>query len=500
MNYNWRKLDIRIYAVMASLLISVYTLAFPDSPNNDAYIYIRTADLFLNEGLSAAFQYYEWATYSMLLGLVSLIGLDLFSAGLLVNALFYAVLVFAFVSLVKEIDDSKKLSVFAAISILVYPQLNEYRYFIIRDPGFWAFSVLALWQYLQYSSSRSIIHAFAFCGSLLIAATFRVEAVAYLLVTPLAILFDNRHERKVCIRLFFTLTGITVSAIVLATVFLSIIGLDVSGLFLGFISVYQPFIDSFFNSDQAQITELSRLLFNEHAASHSQEYITIFLGAGFFAILLATLFKAIGGSYLAVIIFGAFKKHIQLSRYFVTPLIAYLLVNALILFAFLFITKFLTTRYAMLFCIVLAVFVPVILWRVISSIRVEKLKAAYIVLALFFTYCGIDSYYSFGGKKDYVLDSINWLSENTTSTSGLVTNNRAIAYSTGKVENYDVVLRLLTEQQVLSGVAGDTIAIEMNREMEGLLSSTSIAPYLKLQTAFPDMQKQRLRIYQRINP
>ena len=127
MNLDWRQVDIRWFAVAASLLLSITTLFSQEVPNSDAYTYARTAEIFLADGLKAAYQHYSWASYSILIGIVSWSGLDVFSAGLLVNALFYALLVYAFLSIAKEIKDSRALLLLAAISILVYPQLNEYR-------------------------------------------------------------------------------------------------------------------------------------------------------------------------------------------------------------------------------------------------------------------------------------------------------------------------------------------------------------------------------------
>ena len=197
MNLDWRQVDIRWFAVAASLLLSVFTLLSQEIPNSDAYTYARTAEVFLADGLKAAYQHYAWASYSILIGIVSWSGLDIFSAGLLVNALFYALLVYAFLSIVKEIKDSRPLLVLAAISILVYPQLNEYRELVIRDTGFWALSLFALWQYLLYTKTQSTQHAVAFCASLLVAASFRAEAIAYLVFTPLGLLLDspNGHRR-----------------------------------------------------------------------------------------------------------------------------------------------------------------------------------------------------------------------------------------------------------------------------------------------------------------
>ena len=60
-DYNWRQFDIRIFAVIASLVISAFTILVPDTPNDDAFVYIRTAEIVLSDGIAAAFQHYASA-------------------------------------------------------------------------------------------------------------------------------------------------------------------------------------------------------------------------------------------------------------------------------------------------------------------------------------------------------------------------------------------------------------------------------------------------------
>ena len=501
MNYNWRQLDIRLYAVIASLLISGFTILLPDTPNDDAYVYIRTAEIFLSDGFAAAFAHYSWASYSILIALVSTLGFSLFTAAFVINALFYVMLVYAFISIVKEIDDSKLVLVMAAISILVYPQLNEYRYFIIRDIGFWALSIFSLWQFLQYAKHHSLKFATAFCCSLLFAASLRAEAIIYLIATPFALLLDTRYVKQDRRRYFFTLTGIVVAAIVIALVAITVIGIDIRSLFVEFISVYEPFLESTFGASEAELSRLGTALFGEHAAAYSQEYVTLFMATGLLAILLANMFNGIGGPYLWVLIYGFFRKQIRLTRHVAVPVIIYLLVNAIILFGFLYVTRYLTSRYALLFCLLLVIFVPLILarlWQGAKGTGRPRLTAS--LLALFLAYCAFDSYLSFGISKDYVFDSIEWIADNSDESRGLVTNNHAVAYFSGKVENYDKTLRNLTEYEIFTASPDDLVAIEMHYEMTQLVGSKSIANLLELQIIFPDTGDKRIAIYRRVAP
>ena len=189
-SYNWQRIDIRLIAVGASLLVSLISLFISNMPNDDAYAYIRTADIALNEGITAAIQHNAWVSYSLTIAAISLLVFDLFASAYLINSLFYALLVYSFLSIVRLIDSTALVSVLAAYCILLYPQLNEFRFDIIRDVGYWALCLFALWQFLLYYEQQRNRNLIAFGVGLLIATSFRPEAVVYLIVIPFALLFD----------------------------------------------------------------------------------------------------------------------------------------------------------------------------------------------------------------------------------------------------------------------------------------------------------------------
>ncbi len=498
MNLDWRQVDIRWIAVAASLLLSVFTLLLQEIPNSDAYTYARTAEIFLEQGLTAAYQHYSWATYSILIGMVSWLGLDVFSAGLLVNAAFYAILVYAYLSIVKEIDDSPSLMKLAAVCILVYPQLNEYRELLIRDLGFWSLSLLALWQYLHYARTQSLRNAFAFSGALLVAASFRAEALAYLALTPLALLFDTRIEsgrRKLLLaRLYAAVASLGVGLLI----FSALAGLNVAQLFIEFASIYEPFVSVSFTLNDYERELLGSLLFTDYAAKFSREYIEIFLLAGMIAILLANLFTALGGPYLIILFIGLIKGKMRLPRHIKVPVLFYLAINFIILLGFLVLTRYLSTRYAMLMCILLTPFVPITLHHLLETAKQANRNGMRYMVAIFLCYCAIDSYYSFGESKTYVNDSIEWLAENTAASAGLLTNNDAIAYFSGKIVDYDLVVRNLTAEEIMATEVGDTIVAELTFETGRLLETEAIADKLELLASFPDSQDPRIVVFERI--
>jgi hypothetical protein len=499
---NWQQYDIRLIAVAISLVISIIIILIPDTPNNDAFTYIRAAEIFQQQGLTAAFQHYSWASYSILIALLSNLGFNLFTSALLINSVFYALLVHSFLSIVKEIDESKVLLLLAAVSILFYPQLNEFRSFIIRDTGFWALTIFSLYQLLLYSRLQTPIYGFMFCAALLFAATFRVEAIAFLVTVPFALLLDKRSERTP-VKVFLSLYGIIVLAMVLALIAVSIAGFSIVQLFTNYVSVYLPIITVTVSPDPQLAADISALLFSEHAALFSQEYLPIFIAAGLVAILLANLFNGIGGPYLIILICGIVKRNSveKLQKQICLPLLAYMLVNLLVILSFLFLTRYMTSRYTMVFSILLSLYVPLIFYGLLNSATVQK-KRLIVFIGLFFSYCAIDSYVSFGEKKAFVEDSIEWIEQNANPGTGLHTNNNSIAYYSGLVENYDELTTHITQSRIESANVGDLIVVELNHSSRQLFNSAGAASYLNHLQDFPSMDKgePRISIYRRVQP
>ena len=133
--------DIRLWAVGLSLLLSVWHALLNQIPNADGFEYVRIAEVFLKDGLAAAFALYPSATYPVLVGVLQSLGLDPFVAGQVLNALFYALLVNVFMSIALEIRDTRRHALIAAVVVLVYPQINEYRYYMIRDIACMSFCI-----------------------------------------------------------------------------------------------------------------------------------------------------------------------------------------------------------------------------------------------------------------------------------------------------------------------------------------------------------------------
>ncbi len=260
--------NIRVIGVFISLLVSCFTILNQGLPNDDAYSYIRIAEIALNEGVSASWQYYSWASYSLLIAFVSKLGTDLITAAHIVNAFFLSLLVYSYISIVSFLNTSKSVSILAVTCILLFPTLNELRFDIIRDIAMWALSLFALWHFLLFIESNSLRNFLIFCGSITLASLFRAEAIIYMFSLPVALLFDSRHQKEFRYKQLKKCMGVIAFILVLIFLIFEIMGINLMSAFLRFISVYEPFLVNLTSLSDVQNYSLSRGIFGEYAQTY----------------------------------------------------------------------------------------------------------------------------------------------------------------------------------------------------------------------------------------
>lgn len=515
---NWLRQHPRFFALIGSLLIAGYVLSLGERPNDDAYTYVRVADILLHDGFAAAYAYYPWATYSVLFAHFILIDLDLFTAGRVLNALLYSLLAVSFVSLsgelVRNADPRRRSSILflAAVTVLLYPQLNEYRSMLIRDVGYWAFMLLGLQQLIIAVRIPSRSPQFwgkllAFFVALFFAFAFRAEALGYLILTPLLFCFlrDHTGNRRLGDALRASLALITLGVLTLIGSLAA--GIELFALLSKFFATYLPFFEATFSPDEVQRTELSSVLFGVHAEAYSSDYLPVFLITGLLSILAVSLTSAVGLPYLVVVGIASIKvwlgekqriainlaDRLGVEKDALILIAGFALINFGILVGFVLITRFVSARYGMILSLLVALLVPLLLQRALDASRGRRVSMAVVLL---FTYCLIDSFFSFGERKTFLQDSIDWVQSNETSTPFL-TNNHTLAYASERVEFYDKTSRYLSRQTLLRASADTLIVIELNERMRKTMQSFVDTGEGENVIAFP-AESPRIGIYRRL--
>lgn len=193
MSQNYSSKYLFSFTFLLSLLMS--TLAIHNSlPNNDGILYIKAADVFLNQGLKASLTVYHWPLLSILIAAISkTLSISTLNSAYLITALLQGLLIISFLKLFKKLNPTSTQLLFAIVTILIFPQINEYRHYILRDWGFWAFSLLAVSYLCDYCNNILKVNYYDFKNILLyyinfiIAFLFRGEALIIMLLLPLGI-------------------------------------------------------------------------------------------------------------------------------------------------------------------------------------------------------------------------------------------------------------------------------------------------------------------------
>jgi hypothetical protein len=508
--------DIRLGAVGLSLLLSLWHALVNPIPNPDGFEYVRVAEVFLEQGLGAAFALYPSATYPVLIGVLQGAGLDPFVAGQMLNAAFYALLVNVFISLVLAVRDTRRVALLAATVVLVFPQLNEYRFYMIRDIACIALVLAGTLQLMRYARAPAWREALLFCVCLLGAALFRAEALVYLVGSPLGLLAGaawpvgaglpaNSPGHAPALAAWLRLQGLVVGLGLAGLIVLGVAGVDVLGTLQRIAAVYLPFVTAALQSTR-EVSPVADAVFGEYAAEFSGQYLWLFMLGGMSALLLAKLAAGFGGPALLVLLYGWHTRTLPLRDPALRPLLCNALIAFGILLGFLLLTRFLSTRYTLLFCVLLLPLLPLVLDSALERLptlpRARLLRGTALFLLLF---CAVDAHISFGRSKHSLEQASTWLREQAATDAVLLTNSNYVAYYSGMVADYDKVYRYVDPSLADTAAPGTLLAMSLDRGMQQWLEERVNAGQLALLAAFPQQDgapdgESDFAIYQRLAP
>ena len=180
---------------ITSLALSAVSLSTA-TLNRDGMLYVRTARAFIEGGLSAAIERFNWPFLSILMATISRhTGLEIDIAGHVINAIFMAGTCALMVACVKKVHP--KDSLLAALIVLSVPGLNEYRGELLREYGCWFFVMLSFWLALRWVERPTWLGITAVQAALGFSALFRSEALALYPAIVAWQLFDAPKEERI---------------------------------------------------------------------------------------------------------------------------------------------------------------------------------------------------------------------------------------------------------------------------------------------------------------
>lgn len=429
--------DIRIPAAILSFVLVYWVIFLRQTINLDGIFYFRIAELLHHGKWNEAYNLYAWLFYPSLITLVNKVfGIGLINSAYLLTASFSAVLTYVFITLVRDLGGDKKTLLVAAFVFVFYPELNESKYQICRDQGYWAFYLLSILFFVRYYFNSRWQYAFAWSIFMLIAILFRIEGIVFLILLPCVLFF-----KKGCsfvTKLQLVIRAHTVSLISVFFFFTFYVLRSESFYALG-----NPAIGFFSRLDLSldivaeKISQQTELVETTILNNRSDEYAIIVVLIIPVILLLANLFKSTTIPYSILLLCAFFTRDNFLKRESVPILTWTISLNVIILLFFPLTSGFLQARYTYPLVFSLLIILSFFLvflhdkFLEIRSISVKQSVTFYLVLILL-VFNSLEGVVAMPGmSKQYIEEAGVWLKDNMAQGDNLCTNNVKIIFYSG---------------------------------------------------------------------
>jgi 4-amino-4-deoxy-L-arabinose transferase-like glycosyltransferase len=435
---SWSALDVRWGAALISLALSAWALARDPVINNDGILYLRTAALFDQGDWRGALALYPWPLYSWLVffaGRLSGLGLE-YSAHLL-DALLTGAAAYFFIALVKQLGGNDKVLVAAALIVLLHPRMNDYRTFIGRDPGYWAFYLAAMLMFIRYFQRPDWKHAAGWGTSMALATLFRIEGAVILLLLPFALLLREETSLTARLRLIVGAHAVT---LLVAGGFVAwglISHPDPASLHTGrlaeLIDRLQNFGHQLAGGLQDKAALLNQSVLNKWSAEHAMSALITAL----LVILVSEIVAVASPLYIFLAFHAWYRAHFQPPRGAKVILTWSMLLNVLILTVFLVTQFFLSGRFVMALALTLMLLAPFSLVAVYDKWQARRFLPfrknwLFPALCAVFSVSAVHSLYSFGPSKDHIKQAGIWIKNNTPQDARLYSDSPIVPFYAAK--------------------------------------------------------------------
>lgn len=417
-----------IYATTAflSLLISLWLFISRDIISRDAVLYVNTAQAFLDGGIGAAFKTWGWPFYSIAIAITHKItGLSLELSAHVLTVILETIISLSFVRLYTVIAFDKARLWVAMLFILTFVTLSNYKGDIWREYGFWAFSLIAIYQFVLYYQTHKTVNAFLWQLCIFIATLFRIEGAIFAILAPFYVLFLSQYSFSERIKHLLTLNFIFYSV-----GFLAVITILLS-------SQLQSII---LNNLPPQIVYFSPAeifgAFNEAADNlekyvlpfkYSEEYSYLIIGSGLLTMLLFKLISSFNVIYLGIWLTGTYKHWVDTKT---ESRIIYYFASIALLILIVFITYrlFVSTRYTVFLLLLIGLIFTQYLDYFIAYLHQNKHRNWLIALSIFIAIQFLDSIISTGAKKFPMQYSGEWLVQHIQPGEKIACNESRFTY------------------------------------------------------------------------
>jgi len=430
--------------VFANVLLSLWCISADPIVNNDAVTYLSIAQQFVGGHWAQAFEYYSWPFYSVFIAaLAKLLFVDVETAAYILNTLFATSLTLAFVCVVGQLSGNNRRIIFiAAIIILLFPSINKYRSFIIRDFGYlscYLWSLYFIFRFCTTLNKRHLIGWLAFAAA---SCLFRFEGIVFVLIAPyflfLFVATKVPHRRTIltllsttivvsCIALLFWYVNDKYNAMIAIA---KITGEDINGV-----------TDLFFANIQQRLGDQTLT---------PLRYIGVF--ATNVGDVIYELVRRMAVLYLIFVIYAYCKQGLVLNETLERRIwVVYVIANLLVLIGFSLYNNFLVSRYTMATALTLLLIAPFAIDHLLLKVRKAGLRDKVIAALVAIILAGVSI-----EQKMYLKDAGKWLAKNIPADATVYSNNKLIVYYANRsIEanlkipyDFNLLIRLLVSGQI----------------------------------------------------
>lgn len=420
-------------AALISILLSAWLIWSDGVVNRDGVLYLRSAEAFANGDWSQATSIYRWPFYSWLIAeFHQWGGLSLEMAGYAINTIFFALLVYAFVLLVEAIYPASRLGAWAALTILLLAQLNDYRCYVIRDVGYWALYLTAILFFLKYLRRPEFGYALGWGLAILIATLFRIEGVLLMAFLPFLILTNGAERWPTRFRCFAQTQAVLLlgAGILLAYLFVAPDSSTSLGRLADPVAWAMKFLSAITTDIGVKAEALQSAILNKFTTHLAVPGVLSILGL----IVVTQILSALGIFHLSALAYACIRKPFKLDPLAHKTLIWLVAIQTIILVVSATNLFFLTGRYAVPLALTLCLLVPPGLLEIhrryadrrdAKGFRARLVPLTFLALMLF---SAVDSLLSFGPSNRYLKEAGQWLEQNTPPETRILTNNEILAF------------------------------------------------------------------------
>lgn len=416
--------QVRMLLAILSLLLSVMAFYRDALMNSDGILYMDMAEAYLSGGLAATAKLYNWPFFSILVAWIHQIsGLALERVAQIINIVFFVVFTDAILLVSSRILENSKQLIIAAIFILCFITLNDYRPYIIRDMGYWAMILLSLYFMMKFIERPRWTTALNWQLVTALAFLFRIEAIAFFMLLPLATLtqFPIRQALKNSLKLY---SGGIVVASIAAGLFL-----HQHGLTSAFGKVDE--VIHFLNFEQIieRFNHHSNVLATEVLSPYAEDDSGTVLASGLIFMFLMKVLTGLSMSYIGVYLYSLYKAEParMASRGFHPVLIHFAIINIIVLLTFLFSSYFVSTRYVVVLLVALLIMMLPRLSQFVV-LQLERRHYTSVCIVGVILILGLVDSMTSSVTKGYIKETAIWASQHLPENSTAVTDDIFIKY------------------------------------------------------------------------